>query len=301
MPPKRIPSSFTSKAITEGEYIAGASGSKLSATKLPVSMSAPAGASTSKAGRSTSHANASKSKVAKVRSDEPTVLLGVVDMPVPKAPAKGGKGGTSIARVDSAAPTALVAPADYVHMYKAGGVKVVAGGGTKNKGAGKGGGDALTAVSSEAPTALIAPNDYEVRGLRGNNSSLLTDTVSLFQHIFCAPEANTKKVGKVVSKAPVTSEVHAPASKMQKSKVANKKDTAAAGGGSSSATKLQHQQPPQQTQHSRHANNNSKSKGNRKKETSKPTSATEKAAAESATPGDGAPGDQDDSGCCLIM
>lgn len=166
MPPKRIPSSFTSKAITEGEYIAGASGSKLSATKLPVSMSAPAGASTSKAGRSTSHANASKSKVAKVRSDEPTVLLGVVDMPVPKAPAKGGKGGTSIARVDSAAPTALVAPADYVHMYKAGGVKVVAGGGTKNKGAGKGGGDALTAVSSEAPTALIAPNDYEVRGLR---------------------------------------------------------------------------------------------------------------------------------------
>ncbi|KAH9388828.1 hypothetical protein TYRP_008175 [Tyrophagus putrescentiae] len=281
MPPKRIPSSFTSKAITEGEYIAGASGSKLSATKLPVSMSAPAGASTSKAGRSTSHANASKSKVAKVRSDEPTVLLGVVDMPVPKAPAKGGKGGTSIARVDSAAPTALVAPADYVHMYKAGGVKVVAGGGTKNKGAGKGGGDALTAVSSEAPTALIAPNDYE--------------------HIFCAPEANTKKVGKVVSKAPVTSEVHAPASKMQKSKVANKKDTAAAGGGSSSATKLQHQQPPQQTQHSRHANNNSKSKGNRKKETSKPTSATEKAAAESATPGDGAPGDQDDSGCCLIM
>ncbi len=174
MPAKRIPSSFTSKAITEGEYIAGASGSKLSATKLPASMSAPA-ASTSKAGRSNSRANGSKS-VAKVHSDEPTVLLGVVDMPVPKGPVKGTKaGGNSIARVDSSAPTALVAPADYVHMYKAGGPpKVVGGGGApKNKVAGKGAGDALNAVPSEAPTALIAPNDYEVSGL-GNKSLFRT-------------------------------------------------------------------------------------------------------------------------------
>ncbi len=98
----------------------------------------------------------------------------------------------------------------------------------------------------------------------------------------------------MVSKAPVTSEVHAPASKMAQSKVANKKEGAATGA-SSSANKA-HQQPPQ---HNR-LGNTSKSKGNRKKECSKQTSGVEKGAEAGVTPGD-APGDSGRTKCANMV
>lgn len=58
-------------------------------------------------------------------------------------------------RADSSAPTALVAPVDYEHIYRAQKAtkepKVVTSEAS----------DALTKCNSEAPTALIAPADYE--------------------------------------------------------------------------------------------------------------------------------------------
>lgn len=163
MKAKRIPSSFTSKAITEGEYIWGYSGSKLSNTKIPASLSVRA--TTCAPARSlNSRSNAPKA-VSKVRSDNPTVLLtGAADFKLTPKVSKE-RCGTAITRVDSAAPTALVAPADYVHMYKAAGPAKVVGGTVAKSKVGKGGPparDTLAVVPSEAPTALIAPNDYEV-------------------------------------------------------------------------------------------------------------------------------------------
>ena len=78
---------------------------------------------------------------------------------------KGAKGdkagqnspyGTALTHVDSSAPTALIAPDDYEHIYKA------ASG--KNGKVAKGPAsptDGICTVNSEAPTALIAPADYE--------------------------------------------------------------------------------------------------------------------------------------------
>lgn len=175
MGPKRIPSSFTSKAVLEGKYIFGASGSKLSATKLPQAESAqsthlPARPQTttrtassasahphskhqqshhhqksraprnSKARAASSSSNASSTSSAagglkkaskavsnsaarKVQSDNPTVLMCVpktVAAKVKVIPSKGEGGGKESAskvgghnsnlRVDSAAPTAMIAP-----------------------------------------------------------------------------------------------------------------------------------------------------------------------------------------------
>lgn len=163
MPAKRIPSSFTSKAI-EGEYIYGySSGSKLSNTKIG-STSVPALPPPCPPARSCANSRSNVSKAAsKVRSDNPTVLLtATANLPLKVAPIVTKEGaGTAIVRVDSAAPTALLAPADYVHMYKAAGPGKVVGGAAGKSKVGKGAADTL-AVPSEAPTALIAPNDYEV-------------------------------------------------------------------------------------------------------------------------------------------
>ncbi|KAH9404515.1 protein serine threonine kinase [Tyrophagus putrescentiae] len=84
---------------------------------------------------------------------------------------KGGSSG-ALPRVDSSAPTCMIAPEDYEHLYAAGkgkekAVKVV-----KEV---KGQSDSLAAAgASDAPTALIAPQDYA--------------------HIFCAEPTIKKKL-----------------------------------------------------------------------------------------------------------
>lgn len=151
--PKRIPSSFSSKAIRDGDFINAGSATKLSATKIPHPR---VGASSSKV-RST--ALSSRSKAVKVRSDNPTVLVNQATALAAMAKMNKNKGaspyGTTLTRVDSAAPTALIAPNDYEHIFK-GEPK----GGKATKVA-KRPSDALGPVNSEAPTALIAPADYQ--------------------------------------------------------------------------------------------------------------------------------------------
>jgi hypothetical protein len=51
-------------------------------------------------------------------------------------------------RIPSDAPTALIAPSDYEHIYK-GQAKMAKSGKTAKR------------IPSDAPTALIAPSDYE--------------------------------------------------------------------------------------------------------------------------------------------
>jgi len=141
MPIKRIPSGFSSKAIKDGDWSVPDYVINLSETKLHQKRD-----SSTKVLKMTSKQN---KQVDNVRSDDPTVLLGGVSEFAVKF-TKAKKGREDLIRMDSSAPTALIAPDDYKHIFK--GKTLIKAKQSKEH---------SLAMASDAPTALIAPNDYE--------------------------------------------------------------------------------------------------------------------------------------------
>ena len=139
---KRIPSGFDSAVLKQGEWAEVNKITKLSDIKLALNQQAVRSKNLSKV-----------SSAVRVRSDQPTVLIGaMMDTTVKGNKGDKGKGTNSVARIDSSAPTALIAPDDYQHIFK-GNVR-------KKVGVSGGRGTQMT-YPSDAPTALIAPDDYE--------------------------------------------------------------------------------------------------------------------------------------------
>lgn len=167
----QIPSGFNSALLKKGSW--GELNKRLKLSDIKLETKAPV--RTKKEHSASKVQDKSKVGVTRIRSDQPTCLLKQEDETIPEVKASAHPGQPlkvkgkmkakkkqkncrkSVSK-SANAPTIMMAPKDYQHIYKGKHRQVASKGKGKIKGKGS---RKMVAMPSDAPTALIAPSDNQ--------------------------------------------------------------------------------------------------------------------------------------------